>query len=71
MLDTDSILAIATSVGVASCCIVVLVSSICYCNPRNDCRRCCADCKKHRENCRKCCARGCPRERADTEEELI
>ena len=73
MLDTDPILAISTAVIVASCCITVLVSSICHCtcNPRQDCNRICTDCKKDRENCRKCCARGCPRARADTEEELV
>lgn len=73
MMDTDSILAISTAVSVLSCCAVVLISAICpcSCNPRRDCGRSCADCKRDRETCRTRCAQRCTRKRADTEEELV
>jgi hypothetical protein len=67
---TDTILAGTTALVIFSCTITVLLTALfpCSCNPRRDCRRNCADCKRDREICRKRC---CMRERSDTEDELI
>jgi hypothetical protein len=66
----DFLLMLITGIGIFTCCSTTLLVSLfpCSCNPRRDCRRSCADCKKDRETCRRRCLQ---RERADTEEELI
>ena len=66
---TDMALATVTGVSVIACFATVLLTTLfpCSCNPRRDCKRNCADCKRDREKCRRKC---CARERASTEEEL-
>ena len=64
LLDTDSILAISTSVGVFVCCVLTVTSKFiqdygCRCS-RRQCRR---DCER---DCGKC-----GRERAETDEDLV
>jgi len=70
---TDMGLAAGTALAVLGCGLTVLLTALfpCSCNPRRDCKRNCADCRSDRERCRAWCRRGCPRDRADTEEELV
>jgi hypothetical protein len=67
---TDGILVIIIGSLLFSCCSTTLLVALfpCTCNPRYDCRRTCADCKKDRQNCRRKCLQ---RERSDTEEDLV
>jgi len=67
LLDTDSILAISTSVGVFLCCVATVTSKFiqdygCRCS-RRQCRR---DAER---DCGVCCR--CGRERAETDENLV
>jgi hypothetical protein len=66
---TDMALATITALAVFSCGLTILLTTLfpCSCNPRRDCKRNCADCKRDREICRRRC---CARERASTDEEL-
>jgi len=65
LLDTDSILAISTSVGVFLCCVVTVTSKFiqdygCRCS-RRQCRR----------DAERDCGCRCGRERAETDEDLV
>ena len=68
---TDGVLAIILGSSLFTCCSSVLLAALfpCSCNPRRDCRRNCADCKRDREKCRRRCCK--KRERASTEEDLM
>jgi hypothetical protein len=68
---TDGALGIVVGLLLFACCSTTLLTALfpCSCNPRRDCRRNCADCKRDRQKCRQQCCK--KRERASTEENLI
>lgn len=73
---TDGVLGILLGLFLFTCGSTTLLTALfpCSCNPRRDCRRNCADCRRDRETCRRRCKeRRCckKRERASTEEELM
>ena len=70
-MDTVQIILYAEVTAIIGMFSTILLIGLFPCsgNPKRDCSRNCADCKRDREVCRK--RLKCPRERAETEEELV
>ena len=68
---TDSVLGLVLLLSLTTCGASIFLTALfpCSCNPRRDCKRSCADCKRDREKFwKRVCKK---RERASTEESLV
>ncbi len=68
---TDASLGLVLMLCLTTCGASIFLTALfpCSCNPRRDCKRSCADCKRDRENFwKRVCKK---RERASTEESLV